>query len=56
METVKEIAFISTESVEMFEELVEISDEELQTMNKLLHEARQFSALRTESEKMKQSL
>ena len=41
----KEISFISKESVEMFEELVEISDVELQTMEKLLQEVKQIVEL-----------
>lgn len=40
-----EISFISKESVEMFEELVEISDDELQTMEKLLQEVKQIVEL-----------
>ncbi|MER1985007.1 MAG: methyl-accepting chemotaxis protein [Solibacillus sp.] len=56
MEAIKEIAFISRESVEMFEELVEISDDELQTMEKLLKEAKHFSLLKGEAEKIAQSI
>ncbi|WP_231860331.1 hypothetical protein [Bacillus sp. OxB-1] len=40
MAIIKEIEFISRESVEMFEELIEISDDELGTMEKLVREAK----------------
>ncbi|MEG0260027.1 MAG: methyl-accepting chemotaxis protein [Lysinibacillus sp.] len=46
METIKEIAFISGESVEMFEELVEISDDELNTMETLVQEAESLKELK----------
>lgn len=39
MSTIVDIASISRESVEMFEELIEISDDELNTMQKLVQEA-----------------
>lgn len=42
----KDISFISRESVEMFEELVGISDEELNTMEKLVQEAEQLVKLK----------
>ncbi|CAM5675219.1 Methyl-accepting chemotaxis protein McpA OS=Lysinibacillus sphaericus OX=1421 GN=mcpA_6 PE=3 SV=1 [Lysinibacillus sphaericus] len=35
----RDISFISRESVEMFEELVEISDDELSTMDQFVQEA-----------------
>ncbi|MBS7345987.1 MAG: methyl-accepting chemotaxis protein [Caryophanon sp.] len=43
--TMQEIAFISQESDEMFEELMEISDDELQTMAQLLVETKQLLQL-----------
>lgn len=56
MAAVKEIEFISRESVEMFEELVGISDDELQTMEKLLYEAKNLVASKNETEKLLYSL
>ncbi|MEK4427113.1 methyl-accepting chemotaxis protein [Solibacillus sp. FSL K6-1523] len=41
----QEISFISRESVEMFEELVEISDDESSTMEKLVQEAKSIAEL-----------
>ena len=52
METMKEIAFISRESREMFEELIEISDDELQTMQKLVNEAMILAALKNDVDKL----
>ena len=46
MGTMKEIAFISRESVEMFEELIEISDEELNTMDKLVQGTKDLAAIK----------
>ncbi|MCP3028509.1 methyl-accepting chemotaxis protein [Halobacillus sp. A5] len=40
--SVEQVTFISQESVEMFEELTDISDDELATMENLLHEAESF--------------
>ena len=48
MEAMKEIAFISRESVEMFEELVEISDDELNTMENLVQEAKNLVELKND--------
>lgn len=48
MATIVEIAFISRESVEMFEELLEISDDELNTMEKLLQEAKSLIELKND--------
>ena len=56
MAAITEIAFISRESVEMFEELVEISDDELQTMEKLLQEAKNLVNLKNDAEKLLSSL
>ena len=46
MSIIKEIAFISRESVEMFEELLGISDDELENMQKLIQEAEVLKELR----------
>ena len=43
----KDISFIATESVEMFEELIGISDEELKTMTQLLGEVNALSELKS---------
>lgn len=45
MAAMKEISFISRESVEMFEELIEISDDELNTMQSLVEEAKKLLEL-----------
>ena len=45
MSSMKEIAFISRESVEMFEELIEISDDELNTMDKLVLGTKDLAAM-----------
>ena len=52
MAAINEIAFISRECVEMFEELVGISDDELNTMDKLLHEAKNLVDLKNEEEQL----
>lgn len=44
----QEISFISRESVEMFEELIEISDDELNTMEALVQEAKEITELRND--------
>lgn len=56
MAAMKEIEFISRESVEMFEELVEISDDELSTMEKLVQEAENLVHLKNDAEKLLASL
>ena len=56
MASMKDIEFISRESVEMFEELVEISDDELSTMEKLVQEAENLVHLKNEAEKLLFSL
>ena len=56
MTSMKDIEFISRESVEMFEELVEISDDELSTMEKLVQEAENLVHLKNEAEKLLLSL
>ncbi|MEK4230929.1 methyl-accepting chemotaxis protein [Solibacillus sp. FSL H8-0538] len=48
MAAIKEIAFISRESVEMFEELVEISDDEFNTMQNLVQEAKNLIELKND--------
>ncbi|MFB9218798.1 methyl-accepting chemotaxis protein [Kurthia sibirica] len=50
MAAMKDISFISRESVEMFEELVEISDEELRTMDSLVDEAKQLMSLKKDTQ------
>ena len=52
MTTIVQIASISRESVEMFEELIEISDDELQTMQKLVQEAENLLALKNDVDKL----
>ncbi|MCT6923008.1 methyl-accepting chemotaxis protein [Metasolibacillus sp.] len=52
MSTLNQIAFISRESVEMFEELVEISDDELMTMQKLVDEAQSLVTIKEDVERM----
>ncbi|MGM9951709.1 MAG: methyl-accepting chemotaxis protein [Lysinibacillus sp.] len=52
MAAMKEIELISQESVEMFEELLGISDDELQTMEKLVQEARNLADLKKEADKL----
>ncbi|MGE7114459.1 methyl-accepting chemotaxis protein [Lysinibacillus sp. NPDC047702] len=52
----KDISFISRESVEMFEELVGISDDELNTMEKLVQEAEHLVYLKNDAEKILLSL
>lgn len=47
MNLMKDISFVATESVEMFEELVGISDEELSTMGKLLNEVKDLAQLKS---------
>lgn len=56
MEAMKDISFISRESVEMFEELVGISDDELNTMQKLVQEAEYLVDLKNDAEKLLSSL
>lgn len=56
MSAMKEIKFISQESVEMFEELVEISDDELNTMQKLVQEADNLVHLKNDAENLLSSL
>ncbi|WP_246832149.1 methyl-accepting chemotaxis protein [Viridibacillus sp. FSL H7-0596] len=51
MTTIVEIASISRESVEMFEELIEISDDELNTMQKLVLEAESLVELKDDVNK-----
>ena len=46
MSSMKEIAFISRESVEMFEELIEISDDELKTMDRLVHGTKDLASMK----------
>ncbi|WP_407637725.1 methyl-accepting chemotaxis protein [Bacillus ndiopicus] len=52
MSTINQIALISRESVEMFEELVEISDDELNTIQKLVEEAKNLVLLKEDVEKL----
>ncbi|KAB7665046.1 methyl-accepting chemotaxis protein [Bacillus sp. B1-b2] len=52
MSTIKEIAAISRESVEMFEELIEISDDELNMMNILVQEANKLVDLKNDVDKL----
>lgn len=47
--TIIDIAAISQESVEMFEELVEISNDELNTMQNLVQEAKKLSELKADT-------
>ncbi|MDM5250405.1 MULTISPECIES: methyl-accepting chemotaxis protein [unclassified Lysinibacillus] len=56
MEAMKDISFISRESVEMFEELVGISDDELNTMQKLVQEAEHLIDFKNDAEKILSSL
>ena len=46
MNLMKDISFIANESVEMFEELVGISDDELSTMNELMKEVKALAELK----------
>ena len=52
MVAIKEIEFISRESVEMFEELIEISNDELSTMQKLVEEAENLINLKESANKL----
>ncbi|WP_400245212.1 methyl-accepting chemotaxis protein [Niallia sp. JL1B1071] len=52
MTTIVQIATISRESVEMFEELIGISDDELQTIQNLVQEAENLLALKNDVDKL----
>jgi methyl-accepting chemotaxis protein len=52
MATIVEIASISRESVEMFEELIEINDDELHTMKQLVQEAQNLIELKNNVNKL----
>ncbi|WP_414630328.1 methyl-accepting chemotaxis protein [Bacillus sp. 522_BSPC] len=52
MTTIVQIAAISRESVEMFEELIGISDGELQTIQKLVQEAENLLELKNDVDKL----